>query len=166
MESNTTGFSNTAPGVSALAANTTGNDNTAIGQAALFQNTTASNNTAIGFLAAADVTTADNVICIGSRGANVGDSCYIGNIYGASIDPNNTLVGIDPSGKLGTQPSARRFKRDIQPMDNACEAILALKPVTFHYKNDVKSTPCFGLVAEDVEKESTSDRARQERRTP
>jgi hypothetical protein len=53
---------------------------------------------------------------------------------------------------LGTQASARRFKRDIQPMDNASETILALKPVTFHYKNDAKNTPCFGLAAEDVEK--------------
>src|SRR4029077_14222738 len=35
---------------------------------------------------------------------------------------------------------------------NASEAILALKPVRFHYKGDAKSTPCFGLVAEDVEK--------------
>jgi len=61
-------------------------------------------------------------------------------------------VGVDATGKLGTTTSARRFKRDIQPMENASQAILALKPVTFHYKSDVKSTPCFGLVAEDVEK--------------
>jgi len=37
-------------------------------------------------------------------------------------------------------------------MDNASEAVLALKPVTFHYKSDKKSTPQFGLVAEDVAK--------------
>ena len=39
-------------------------------------------------------------------------------------------------------------------MDQASEAILKLKPVTFHYKNrDDKNdlTPQFGLVAEDVE---------------
>src|SRR5215217_7931886 len=36
-------------------------------------------------------------------------------------------------------------------MDKASEVLLALKPVTFHYKHEVKSTPCFGLVAEDVE---------------
>jgi hypothetical protein len=35
-------------------------------------------------------------------------------------------------------------------MDKASEAILALKPVTFHYKSDAKSTPCYGLIAEDV----------------
>jgi Chaperone of endosialidase len=35
-------------------------------------------------------------------------------------------------------------------MDSASEAILALKPVTFHYKSDETNTPQFGLVAEDV----------------
>jgi hypothetical protein len=35
-------------------------------------------------------------------------------------------------------------------MDNASEAVLALKPVTFQYKNDETKRPKFGLVAEDV----------------
>ena len=30
------------------------------------------------------------------------------------------------------------------------EAILALKPVTFHYKSDDKGVPQFGLIAEEV----------------
>jgi hypothetical protein len=33
-----------------------------------------------------------------------------------------------------------------------CEAILALRPVTFHYKSDTKETPQFGLIAEEVAK--------------
>jgi hypothetical protein len=39
-------------------------------------------------------------------------------------------------------------------MEKACEAILALKPVTFHYKKEVDPhrMPQLGLVAEDVEK--------------
>jgi uncharacterized coiled-coil protein SlyX len=39
-------------------------------------------------------------------------------------------------------------------MDKASEAILALKPVTFRYKQEIdpKSIPQFGLVAEDVAK--------------
>jgi uncharacterized coiled-coil protein SlyX len=39
-------------------------------------------------------------------------------------------------------------------MDKASEAILALKPVTFHYKKelDPEGVPQFGLVAEQVEK--------------
>jgi hypothetical protein len=37
-------------------------------------------------------------------------------------------------------------------MDKVSEAILALKPVTFHYKSDNTGTPQFGLIAEDVAK--------------
>jgi len=39
-------------------------------------------------------------------------------------------------------------------MDKASEVVLALKPVTFRYKQDVdpKETPQFGLVAEEVAK--------------
>ena len=37
-------------------------------------------------------------------------------------------------------------------MNKGIEAILALKPVTFHYKSDVKDAPQFGLIAEEVAK--------------
>jgi DNA-directed RNA polymerase specialized sigma54-like protein len=84
-------------------------------------------------------------------GADVSNSCYIGNIFGQSVDPATaTFAIVDTNGKLGTQLSSRRFKQDIKPMDEASEAILALKPVTFHYKSDTKGTPQFGLIAEEV----------------
>ena len=35
-------------------------------------------------------------------------------------------------------------------MNSTSEAILALKPVTFHYKSDNTNTPQFGLIAEEV----------------
>ena len=35
-------------------------------------------------------------------------------------------------------------------MDEASETILALRPVTFHYKDDSKCRPEFGLIAEEV----------------
>jgi Chaperone of endosialidase len=35
-------------------------------------------------------------------------------------------------------------------MDQASESILALKPVTFHYKSDKTDRPEFGLIAEEV----------------
>ena len=35
-------------------------------------------------------------------------------------------------------------------MNNASEAVLALKPVTFHYNTDKTNTPQFGLIAEEV----------------
>ena len=37
-------------------------------------------------------------------------------------------------------------------MQKTSEAILALRPVTFHYKTDAGNTPQFGLIAEDVAK--------------
>ena len=61
-------------------------------------------------------------------------------------------VVIDSSGQLGTMSSSVRFKKEIKTMDKASEAILDLKPVTFHYKNDSKSTRQFGLIAEEVAK--------------
>ena len=35
-------------------------------------------------------------------------------------------------------------------MDKVSESLLALKPVTFHYKSDSTCTPQFGLIAEEV----------------
>ncbi len=35
-------------------------------------------------------------------------------------------------------------------MDSTSEAILGLKPVTFHYKSDSTGIPQFGLIAEEV----------------
>jgi Chaperone of endosialidase len=63
-------------------------------------------------------------------------------------------VYINSNGQLGTQPpaSSRRFKEAIKPMDKSSEAILGLKPVTFHYKSDAQNTPQFGLIAEEVAK--------------
>ena len=142
--SNTTGNANTANGEFALVSNSTGGGNTAIGIGALLANTTGSNNIGLGEGAGGNVTTANNVIVIGENvmGANVDNSCFIGNIYGAIIDPATvTAVGVDSTGKLGTVASSRRFKHDIKPMDDASKAILALKPVAFHYKSDAKNTP-------------------------
>jgi hypothetical protein len=61
---------------------------------------------------------------------------------------------INCSGQLGNILSSARFKTEIKPMDKAGEAILALRPVTFHYKQelDPDGVSQFGLVAEQVEK--------------
>jgi uncharacterized coiled-coil protein SlyX len=151
LASNTEGNGNTAIGDSALTNNTTGGDNTAIGDFALANNTTGTLNTALGNSAGNGVNTANNVICIGTNGADLSNSCFIGQIFGQPVDPaTGTAVFVDTNGKLGTMVSSRRFKHDIKPMDKSSEAILALKPVTFHYKSDSKGTPQFGLIAEDV----------------
>jgi hypothetical protein len=148
---NTTGLVNTAIGESALFINTAGGSNTAIGSGALQNNTTGSGNTALGIAAGSGVTTAQSVICIGTPGANVSNSCFIGRIRGITTAQNDAIpIFIDSAGQLGTMSSSRRFKNDITPMDQASQAILALKPVTFHYTSDKTNRPEFGLIAEDV----------------
>jgi Chaperone of endosialidase len=147
----TTDIQNTANGAFALFSNTTGRGNTAFGFSTLAQNTTGDYNVAIGFGAGA-VTTASNVITIGSLGANVSNSCYIGNIW--QQPGGSQAVYVNESGKLGAQVSSRRFKDEIKPMEDASEVIYALKPVSFRYKAEIEPTrPLgFGLIAEDVEK--------------
>jgi hypothetical protein len=155
LSHNTTGNSNTADGSGALFNNTTGDFNTAVGQGALQANTTGSANVALGVGAGGNVTTAENVICIGATvgGANVSNRCYIGNIRSATTGNNNAIpVLIDSAGQLGTISSSRRFKKEIKPMDKASESLLALKPVTFHYKSDNTNRPEFGLIAGQVAK--------------
>ena len=53
--------------------------------------------------------------------------------------------------------SSRRFKEEIQPMDQASDALFSLQPVSFRYKKGIDPEGAerrtqFGLVAEDVEK--------------
>lgn len=168
--SNSTGNSNTAIGEEALELNVAGSSNTAVGYFSLQANI-GNLNTAIGSGAGSSLTTGDNNIDIGAGVfGNVGESntirigdhlpeetgnsaCYIGGIFSQSVDVTTaSAVYVDVRGQLGMLLSSARFKRDIRSMDNASESILALKPVNFHYKNDEKNTPCFGLLAEQVAK--------------
>jgi hypothetical protein len=164
LRENTTGSSNTANGLEALEENTTGGSNTASGQKALNRNTTGSFNIALGAEAGVNLTTGDNNIDIGNHGVRdesntirVGtsgtqDATSVAGIFGVAV--NGSPVVVNSNGRLGTAPSSKRFKEATKPMDNASEAILALKPVTFRYKKgiDPLGTSQFGLVAEDVEK--------------
>ena len=163
--SNTTGPNNTALGYFALFSNTTGNSNTASGYDALLNNTTGVGNIALGNFAGSNLTTGNNNIDVGNLGVageantirigTIGTqtATYIAGIMGRTA-PMGTPVFINANGQLGTTPSSARFKDEIKPMDKASEAILALKPVTFHYKKefDPEGVPQFGLVAEEVEK--------------
>src|SRR6266480_4358539 len=161
---NTTGVNNAANGVQALQSNTTGSFNTANGYQALFSNTTGSRNIALGSSAGSSLITGNNNIDIGNAGfagdartirigvGGIHTRTFVAGVNGSPI--TGTSVVVNGSGRLGTVASSQRFKDDIKPMDKASEAILALKPVTFHYKKEVDpdGIPQFGLVAEDVEK--------------
>ena len=162
---NATGNNNTATGVDGLFSNTTGSANTAAGFNALLNNTTGNNNIAMGVAAGQNLTTGNNNIDIGNLGiagesnkirigtVGVQQATSIAGIRG-TIVPGGVGVIVGLNGQLGTVSSSGRFKEAIKPMDQASEAILALKPVTFRYKHelDPAGIPQFGLVAEQVAK--------------
>ena len=172
---NTTGVGNTANGYLALYSNTTSNLNTATGYQALYSNTTSGANTAngtyalfnntggdniaLGYFAGSLLTTGSNNIDIGNNGVG-GESAtirigsgqtrtFIAGIFGATAS-GGMQVFINSTGQLGTATSSRRYKKEIKAMEQTSESILALKPVTFHYKSDATDTPQFGLIAEEV----------------
>jgi trimeric autotransporter adhesin len=152
LELNTAGPFNTAVGFQSLV-HATANANTAVGDLTLINLSSGFFNVALGAAAGFNSTTGHNNIYIGQGSFGVAgesNSCYIQSIFGQPIGVTGVGVGVDSDGKLGTFISTRRVKRDIKPMDKASEVILALKPVTFHYKTDATNTPFFGLVAEDV----------------
>src|SRR5437588_1565479 len=181
LYNNTTGIDNTATGSAALTRNTTGNYNTASGVNALFYNVVGHDNTGEGFQALLNAKGSNNIGIGSNAGANLSNgsnnidignlgvagesnkirigkqgtqkNTYIAGIYGATV-ANGVAVRIDSAGHLGTLTSSARFKEAMKPMDKASEAILALKPVTFRYKEelDPDKTTQFGLVAEEVEK--------------
>ena len=165
LASNTTAFNNTASGAFALFSNTTGSTNTASGRDALGNNTIGGNNIALGFAAGVNLTTGSNNIDIGALGmaaeANtirIGKSgtqkkTFVAGIRGVTVASGVGVI-VGTSGQLGTVVSSARFKTAIKPMDKASEVILALKPVTFRYKEelDPDKVPQFGLIAEEVEK--------------
>ena len=168
---------NTATGAFALTTNSTGFHNTADGSLALQDNMTGSNNVALGFEAGQNLTTGNFNIDIGSnvRGLaeetntiRIGKSgtqtkTFVAGIRGAMVASGVGVI-VGPTGQLGTLVSSARFKEAIKPMDKASEAILALKPVTFRYKEelDPDHVPQFGLIAEEVEKVSPNLVARDE----
>ena len=161
LQNNVDGSSNTAVGAAALRDYVSGSDNQALGRGALRLNE-GSGNIAIGREAGATPPLAgqyNNCILLGILGdADALDPdgrAYIGNVRDVATGNLDAVpVLIDSSGQLGTINSSRRFKKDIRPMDQTSKAILALKPVTFHYKDGdtkkARETPQYGLIAEDV----------------
>jgi hypothetical protein len=175
---NTTGTANTAIGYQALVFNDGGRYNIASGYQALYSNTIGQGNTAvglgalssntigdhaIGFTAGSDLTTGNVNIDIGNVGIageggtiRIGDenhvATYIAGIAGQTVGAGGTTCYVDNEGKLGVFLSARRYKENIQRMDDASAALFLLKPVTFRSKPefDKSGTPQFGLIAEEV----------------
>src|SRR5207302_3488258 len=93
--------------------------------------TTGSNNIDIGNQG---VAAEANTIRIGTVGTQT--KTFIAGIHGA-IASGGAAVFVNSAGQLGTLTSSARFKAAIKPMDKSSEAILALKPVTFRYKQEL-----------------------------
>ena len=181
LANNTTGEDNTATGFNALFSNTIGNYNTANGSQALYSNTTRHTTTWPVRFASALVNNThggENTALgqwrrktgvthgLGARGQlsscitgqvslarTLDHTTWIGNVYGGTTQSGTTApVVVSDAGQLGTVASSERFKKDIATMAKTSQAILSLRPVTFHYKTDTKGTPQFGLIAEEVAK--------------
>jgi len=157
-----TGMQNTANGAYALSSNPLGHDNTAIGSNALLGNSTGTFNIGLGVSGGTNLTTGSNNIAIGNYGVagesntiRIGQAqtrTFINGISGVAIA--GAAVVVNANGQLGVVASSADFKHQIRPMAEESKAILALKPVSFCYDQDIDENglPQFGLVAEDVEK--------------
>jgi len=138
--------------VHALASNTTGSNNIAEGYHAGFNLTTGSNNIDIG---SPGVAAESGVIRIGTITGTTStqSAAYIAGVYGVKTATAGTAVFIDSSGQLGTVSSSIRYKEDVQPMAEASDRLLKLRPVKFRYKKADASgeKPIqYGLIAEEV----------------
>jgi hypothetical protein len=164
LTNDTTGFTNTAVGQAALINNTTGFENIALGAGAGFNLTTGHSNIALGTRAGINLSTGNNNIDVGNQGvAAESNTIRIGmegtqkKTFVAGISTTGVMgsaVKISSNGQLGVAPSSARFKQQIQSMNKTSEVLLALRPVTFRYKQEVdpECVQQFGLVAEEVEK--------------
>jgi len=160
---------NTAVGFNALADNTTGSSNTAIGVAAgntINLATTGSNNTFVGAGSGpSNLTTLSNAAAIGACAqVSASNALVLGALAGTCQSSSNTNVGIDvgnPSNILtvlqGGGPaiadgwdvySSRRWKTNIQPLQNALAKVELLRGVSYDLQKSGKHQ--IGVIAEEV----------------
>lgn len=143
--------------------------NVGIGHGAFYQLGTGAYNIGVGYEPGGNYTGAEssnilighlgvnaesNVLRIGTQGSSDGQqsTCYVAGITGVTV-ANSAAVLINTStGQLGTVISSRRYKENIQDMEDASSPILSLRPVTFNFKTDAEKNNQFGLIAEEVSK--------------
>ena len=164
LNHHTNGSANTALGSQALFYHLRGGDNTVVGSGAVYSLTNGSDNIVLGSGAGYNLFNGSHNILIGNSGkfvedgtirlgtAGTHDTTYIAGLFGRTA-AFGVPVYVTDLGQLGTLPSSRRFKQDIQEMGEASKGLLALRPVTFQYRSDIDphATPQFGLIAEEVE---------------
>ena len=161
---NLTGDGNTGVGFFAINQNEFGSGNTGVGRSALIK-AKGNRNIALGENAGRSLVSGDDNIYIGSDagfppddsvteslqiriGASQTD-CYIQGIFDASV--TDLPVFVNSSGKLGTTPSAEKYKSNIVDMGATSDNLMDLRPVTFTYNHDSNNKTHYGLIAEEVE---------------
>jgi hypothetical protein len=157
-----TGQSNTAVGPTAMKKATSGDENVAIGSQELENLINGNFNTALGSGAGFAYAGAESSnILVGSEGVvgdqdtiRIGDSAAKTFIAGVSANVGSgTPLVVAASGQIGITTSSLRFKEDIESMGEASDALLKLRPVTYHYRanlDDGSHLLQYGLVAEEV----------------
>jgi len=174
--SNTTGNWNTGVGVDAIPGVETGSGNTAVGgesgytESLANQNVTGSYNTWIGYQSGpSSPAQHDGAVGIGYRSKTSKDfQAVLGSpaivetlLYGRvginATDPAATLVvngdAVNLTGVWGVY-SDERLKHDVHPYQDGLEAVMQLKPVTFHYNGREGLSgegAQVGLIAQQVE---------------
>jgi hypothetical protein len=169
LHANQTGGSNTAIGNHALVSNVSGSSNLALGDSAGESLISGNNNIVIGNAAGENVVAGTNNIAIGTSGQSdesgvirIGDptnnavtattgGTYIAGIAGTNV--SGAAVVVSANGQLGVVSSSRRYKQFIEPMGDASDRLLRLRPVAFRYRQantDGKRPIQYGLIAEEV----------------
>ena len=164
------GSANIAVGAFALQATTSAQNNVGIGYGALGSNVYGFNNIGIGTNAGNSIVGGNNVMIqangnyydnntlrIGNAtgtGSYEIDRAFVSGIRGTTTDVADAItVVVDSNGQLGTVSSSQRLKETIADMGATSERLLALRPVTFRFKqayaNGQKPIQ-FGLIAEEV----------------
>ena len=166
LNQNTTGQNNTALGTGALFLNGLGNNNTAVGYSALNNNYSGSYNIGIGYNAGYVPSTGSYNIEIGNNGLSADNGVIrigtqglqhftqIAGISGVKVT-GGAQVLVNAKGQLGVASSSIRYKENVNAMGDASDKLLALRPVTFQYKEaeeDGSKPVQYGLIAEEVEK--------------
>ncbi len=175
--SNTTGNWNTGVGVDAIPGVDTGNGNTGVGGESGYtenlanQNVTGNYNTWVGYQSGpSSPAQHDGVIGIGYRAKTSKDfqavlgspgiveTLLFGRVGINASDPAATLVvngdSVNLTGVWGVY-SDERLKHDVHPYQDGLEAVMQLKPVTFHYNGHEGLSSAgtqVGLIAQQVEK--------------
>jgi hypothetical protein len=134
---------------------TNGSYNNFYGVLAGGQTTTGNSNICIGHIVYTSGATASNELVIG-----VGTGTGTGEIVKASIcgitgktSTSGAAVYVNSSNVLGTATSSIRYKEDVTDMSDMSQICASLRPVTFHFKEDIEPKPLqYGLIAEEVEK--------------